>query len=47
VEAAIAFEIERQTSILQNNGQIQQETRGWDEIHGKTFTQRSKETAKD
>lgn len=47
VEAAIAFEIDRQTGILQNNGQIQQETRGWDEIHGMTFTQRSKETAKD
>ncbi len=47
VEQAILYEISRQTEILNNNKPILQETRGWDEIKGKTFSQRSKETAED
>lgn len=44
VEAAIAYEIERQTS---NISAVISETRGWDEQKQVTFSQRSKETAED
>lgn len=47
VEAAIAFEIDRQIELLESGGEVAQETRGWDEVKLRTFTQRSKETAKD
>jgi len=47
VELAIAFEIKRQIETLENNGEVMQETRGWDEQKLVTFVQRSKETAKD
>jgi aspartyl-tRNA(Asn)/glutamyl-tRNA(Gln) amidotransferase subunit B len=47
VEGAIAFEIARQTEVLNAGGNVDQETRGWDEIKLRTFTQRTKETAKD
>ncbi len=47
VESAIAYEVERQISLLENGKEIAQETRGWDEVKLRTFTQRSKETAKD
>jgi aspartyl-tRNA(Asn)/glutamyl-tRNA(Gln) amidotransferase subunit B len=47
VEGAIAFEIQRQIALLENGGVVHQETRGWDEVKLETFTQRSKETAKD
>jgi len=44
---ASAFEIQRQIAVLQSGGQIEQETLGWDEIHGQTTSQRSKEHAHD
>lgn len=44
---AIAYEIERQSSILSSGGEIKQETLGWDEHTGETFSQRSKEEAHD
>ncbi|MCU0678069.1 MAG: Asp-tRNA(Asn)/Glu-tRNA(Gln) amidotransferase subunit GatB [Candidatus Pacebacteria bacterium] len=47
VESAIRYEIDRQIAILEAGGEIQQETRGWDENKNETFLQRSKETAKD
>lgn len=47
VEGAIAYEIERQIALIEAGEAISQETRGWDEVKNKTFTQRTKETAKD
>ena len=47
VEGAIDFEIKRQIKILEEGGELVQETRGWDEVNLRTFTQRVKETAKD
>ena len=47
VEAAIDYEIKRHTQMLDNGEVINQETRGWDENKSQTFSQRSKETAKD
>jgi aspartyl-tRNA(Asn)/glutamyl-tRNA(Gln) amidotransferase subunit B len=47
VERAIAYEIERQIKILESGGDIEQETRGWDEGAEKTFSQRKKESSDD
>ncbi len=46
-ERAIAYEIERQTRVLEEGGEVAQETRGWDEQKQQTFSQRSKESAHD
>ena len=42
-----AFEIVRQTAVLQSGGQVVQETRGWHDTRRETFSQRSKEEAED
>ena len=47
VERAIEYEMQRQTKILEKKGKIIQETRGWDDIKGVTFSQREKEEAHD
>ena len=47
VERAIEFEIQRQTEMLDSKEKIKQETRGWDDVKGITYSQRSKEEAQD
>ncbi|MFO0677427.1 MAG: Asp-tRNA(Asn)/Glu-tRNA(Gln) amidotransferase subunit GatB [Polyangiaceae bacterium] len=47
VQKAIEYEIARQESVLESGGTIVQETRGWDEKEGKTFSLRKKEEAQD
>jgi len=47
VERAIAFEIERQTALLESGGKVIQETRGWDDAKQVTFHQRIKEGSAD
>lgn len=47
VERAIEYEIARHTALLEAGEKIVQETRGFDETTGKTFSQRSKEDAHD
>ena len=47
VEAALAFEIRRQSRVIEDGYAIVQETRGWNEGGQKTVSQRSKEEASD
>lgn len=49
VERAIRHELERMQRLWEagREGEIVQETRGWDEMKGTTFSQRTKETAAD
>ncbi|HWH07281.1 MAG TPA: Asp-tRNA(Asn)/Glu-tRNA(Gln) amidotransferase subunit GatB [Candidatus Paceibacterota bacterium] len=47
VERAIAFEVERQTALLERGEKVIQETRGWDESSQTSFHQRVKEGSAD
>ena len=47
VERAVEYEIKRQSKLLDAGEKIIQETRGWNDVEGKTISQRSKEEAKD
>ena len=47
VESAISYEVKRHAEVLDAGGTIAQETRGWDEAKGKTFSQRLKETSEE
>ena len=47
VRQSIAYEIERQATLLDAGGQVQQVTMGWDEDRSRTVFQRSKEGAED
>jgi aspartyl-tRNA(Asn)/glutamyl-tRNA(Gln) amidotransferase subunit B len=44
---AIDFEARRQVEVLEDGGEIRQETRHWDEARGETSTMRTKEEAED
>ena len=44
---AVAYEMKRQTELLEKGEKIVQETRGWNEHKGESFSQRSKEEAHD
>ena len=47
LERGIAFEIERQSKLVETGGQVEQETLGWNEAKETTYSQRSKEDAHD
>ncbi len=47
VEKSIAYEVERHIAVLEAGEKIVQETRGWDDSKGKTFSQRKKEDSHD
>ena len=47
LERSIAYEIERQSTVLDAGGQVEQETLGWDDVNNRTYSQRSKEDAHD
>jgi len=47
VRRALAFEIKRQTAVVEAGGKIFQETRRWDDATAETFTMRTKEDAHD
>lgn len=44
---AAAYEIQRQTDALDADEKLVQETRGWDDVHQKTVSQRTKEGSAD
>src|SRR5438477_6239613 len=47
VRRALAYEIRRQTNILERGERMDQETRGWNDVAGETFLMRTKEFAHD
>jgi len=47
VESAIDYEVRRQIQVIEMGEKVIQETRGWDDVKGKTFSQRLKESADD
>ncbi len=47
LERAVTFEIARQSEVLRRGETVSQETLGWDEARGETYSQRSKEEAHD
>jgi aspartyl-tRNA(Asn)/glutamyl-tRNA(Gln) amidotransferase subunit B len=47
VERAVAFEIDRQARALDDGEALTQETRGWDDSRGQTYTMRLKEESED
>jgi aspartyl-tRNA(Asn)/glutamyl-tRNA(Gln) amidotransferase subunit B len=47
LERSIEYEIARQSKIIEAGGTVEQETLGWNEARGETYSQRSKEDAHD
>ncbi len=47
VEKAIEYEIKRQIEAIESGEKIVQETRGWDDVKQRTFSQRKKESSHD
>jgi len=47
VEKVVEYEANRQIEVLEEGGEIVQETRGWDDDKQRTFSQRTKEDAHD
>ena len=47
VKAAVEYEIRRQSAILDQGGQVEQVTMGWDDARSETVVQRTKEEAHD
>ena len=47
VEGAIAYEMNRHIELIESGKRVEQETRGWNEDIGKTFSQRKKEESHD
>jgi aspartyl-tRNA(Asn)/glutamyl-tRNA(Gln) amidotransferase subunit B len=47
VRRALAYEVRRQTEALERGEQLEQETRGWNDMSGETFLMRTKEFAHD
>ncbi|MDA2934548.1 Asp-tRNA(Asn)/Glu-tRNA(Gln) amidotransferase subunit GatB [Acidobacteria bacterium AH-259-D05] len=47
LQKALDYEIERQVQLIRGHGEVQQETRMWDEERQKTIVMRSKEEAHD
>jgi aspartyl-tRNA(Asn)/glutamyl-tRNA(Gln) amidotransferase subunit B len=47
MERAIEYEIARQSKVIEAGGTVEQETLGWNEARGETYSQRSKEDAHD
>ena len=47
ITRAIEYEIDRQIDVIEDGGEIEQETLRWDDVSGKTFSMRDKEDAQD
>jgi aspartyl-tRNA(Asn)/glutamyl-tRNA(Gln) amidotransferase subunit B len=47
VTASLGYEVARQIGLLEAGGRVVQVTMGWDDQHGRTVVQRTKETADD
>ena len=47
ISRAIEYEIDRQIDVIENGGEVIQETLRWDDVSGKTFSMRDKEDAQD
>lgn len=47
ITRAIEYEAERQINVLEEGGEIKQDTLRWDDVSGKTFSMRDKEDAQD
>ena len=47
ITRAIEYEIDRQIDVIEDGGEVEQETLRWDDVSGKTFPMRDKEDAQD